>query len=299
MYLQEAVREYLYDIECRNYTQKTIKGYKNNLLRFAKYTVDELGIDDLEEVRPVHIKNYLNYLSGKKRKAIYINGILKNIRSFFKYCSNEGYCANVSLKVKWLHEEDYIIKTFEDEHIKEMLAYYKGNDFLSIRNRTIIAVLVDTGIRNSELCNLSIADVKESIIYVFGKGAKERIVPISAQLKKMLIKYERARTSYLKDDILKYNNYFLSYRNKPLTVEGIERIIKLAGENIKGIRISPHTIRHYYAQTQLRNGADVHTVSVLLGHNNMNITKTYLKSMEDKKIVEMGRKTSPLNNLIK
>lgn len=126
---------------------------------------------------------------------------------------------------------------------------------------------------------------------------KERIVPISPQLKKLLIKYERVREGYLKDNILHYDNYFLSYRCKPLTVEGIERIVKICGEGIKGIRVSPHTIRHYYAQAQLRNGLDVYSLSRLLGHSTIDITKIYLQSIQDESIIELSRKTSPLSNL--
>ena len=75
------------------------------------------------------------------------------------------------------------------------------------------------------------------------------------------------REGYLKDNILHYDNYFLSCRCKPLTVEAIERIVKICGEGIKCIRVSPHTIRHYYAQAQLRNELDVYSLSRLLGHS--------------------------------
>lgn len=297
MLLEDAVREYIYEIQCRNYTKRTIKGYKNNLLKFTKHLTVEQQIEELEEIRPQHIKEYLNQLKARGLSTTYINTILKNIRSFYKYCYQEGYSGNVASKIGWLKEEKPLIKSFSDEQIKKMLNYYKGNSFREIRNKAIISMLVDTGLRNSELCALRIGDVRETVVFVRGKGRKERIVPISPQLKKLLIKYERVREGYLKDNILHYDNYFLSYRCRPLTVEGIERIVKICGEGIKGIRVSPHTIRHYYAQAQLRNGLDVYSLSRLLGHSTIDITKIYLQSIQDESIIELSRKRSPLSNI--
>ncbi|OFI04960.1 tyrosine recombinase XerD [Clostridium acetireducens DSM 10703] len=300
MQIKDAVREYIYEITIKNYAKRTIKGYKNNILKFTKYIQDEFEITELEEVSKIHIKKYLSYLQQKGLSEVYINNILKNIRSFFKYCQAEGYCINVAKKVSWLKEKKVIIKTFNDKEIKKMLEVYSYKTYIQARNKCIIATLIDTGVRNNELCSLTRLDVRETVIYIQGKGNKERVVPISPYLKKIMIKYERIRDVYLKDNILHYNNYFLSYRNKPLTIEAVERVVKIAGEKAnvrKDIRCSPHTIRHYFAQTQLKNGLDVYSLSRLLGHESINITKRYLESLEDKNVVEMSIKTSPLMNL--
>lgn len=297
---EDLIKEYIYEIKTRNYTERTIKGYRNNVLKFQKFVKDEFGIIEIEEITHLHIKNYLSYLQSKGLSAVYINTILKNIRSFYKYCFKEGYCLNITTKVSWQREKKIVIETFEDKEIKRMLDVYKFDSYINARNRAIIYTLVDTGIRNLELCSLTITDVRESTIFILGKGNKERIVPISPMLKKILIKYERIRNSYLKDNILHYDNYFLSYRNKPLTVEAIERVVKIAGSKAKvrkNVRCSPHTIRHYFAQAQLRNGLGVYELSRLLGHESINITKRYLQGLKDKEVLEMGMKTSPLMNL--
>lgn len=163
-----------------------------------------------------------------------------------------------------------------------------------------MALLFDTGIRCLELCQLKRLDVKETVIHVLGKGNKERVVPISPYLKRIMIKYERIRDAYLKDDIIHYDNYFLSSRNKPLTVEAVERVVKIASKGAKvrdDVRCSPHTCRHFYSQAQLRNGLDVYSLSRLLGHEDIAITKRYLQSIKDKDVVELGVKSSPLMNL--
>ena len=300
MLLEDAIKEYVYEIQIRNYTPRTIKGYKNNVLRFSQFIKNQWGVIELEEVSPAHIKQYLTSLKDKGRSPVYINTILKNLRSFFQYCYEEGYCMNIAKKVIWLKEKKTVVSTFNDVEVKKMLEYWKFSSYLHARNRCIIAVLFDTGIRNLELCQLKKLDVKETVMHIMGKGRKERVVPISPYLKRTMIKYERIREAYLSDDILHYDNYFLSSRNKPLTIEAIERIVKLAGKgaNVREeIRCSPHTCRHYFAQAQLRNGLDVYSLSRLLGHEDIAITKRYLQGLKDTEVLELGIKSSPLMNL--
>ena len=302
MFLQDVIKEFIFEIKLRNYSERTIKGYKNNILKFARYMKNEFEIVEIEEISHVHIKSYLNFLKGNGLTEVYINTILKNLRSFYKYCFTEGYCLNVALKVGWLRERKTIIKTFSDDEIRKMMDVYNYSSYIHARNKCIMAILIDTGIRNFELCQLKITDIRETVIYIMGKGKKERVVPISPYLKKIMIKYERIREGYLKNNILHYDNYFLSYRNKPLTIEAVERIVRLCGEKAnvnKNIRCSPHTCRHYFAQAQLRNGLDVYSLSRLLGHENVTITKRYLQGLKDKEVLELGVKSSPLMNLKK
>ena len=97
------------------------------------------------------------------------------------------------------------------------------------------------------------------------------------------------------------NRLFLSRTGQPLTVEAIEKIVKIAGEkaNVRSdIRCSPHTCRHYFAQSQLKNGIDVYSLSRLMGHGNIMITQRYLNSMRDDEITVRSIKTSPLMNLL-
>ena len=302
MFLQDVIKEFIFEIKLRNYSERTIKGYKNNILKFARYIKNEFEIVEIEEISHVHIKSYLNFLKGNGLTEVYINTILKNLRSFYKYCFTEGYCLNVALKVGWLRERKIIIKTFSDDEIRKMMDVYNYSSYIHARNKCIMAILIDTGIRNFELCQLKITDIRETVIYIMGKGKKERVVPISPYLKKIMIKYERIREGYLKNNILHYDNYFLSYRNKPLTIEAVERIVRLCGEKAnvnKNIRCSPHTLRHYFAQAQLKNGLDVYSLSRLLGHENVTITKRYLQGLKDNEVLELGVKSSPLMNLKK
>jgi integrase/recombinase XerD len=194
-----------------------------------------------------------------------------------------------------------LINTFTNDEVRRMIRFYSGSKFLDIRNELIMILLFDTGIRNSELCDLKLSDIRSTYINILGKGKKVRHVPITAIINKYMIKYLRVREEYIKDKINYSTEYLLlSQKGKKLTVETIERVVLECGNecNIrKEIRISPHTCRHYYAQTQLKNGCDLFTVARLLGHSKIDITKRYLQSMQDDETLEMGAKTSPLMNL--
>lgn len=120
-------------------------------------------------------------------------------------------------------------------------------------------------------------------------------------INKYLIKYLRVRKQYIKDKFRYETEYLLlSQKGRKLTIETIERLVLDAGTGVgvhNGVRISPHTCRHFYAQAQLRNGCDLYTLSKLLGHSNINITKIYLQSMDDENFLNMAIRTSPLENL--
>ncbi len=299
--LEDVLKEFIFDCQIRNLSKRTIKSYKNNNMRFFKFIKQEYGIVELEEVNSKHIKLYFKYLKKNSLTESYINSILKKLRAFFKYCSLEEYISfNPCTKVKWQREKKILIQAFEDEEVVRMLNAYDYSGFLEARNKTIIAFLIETGIRNLELCTIQVSDVKEQYIIIHGKGNKDRYVPITLQMKKYMIKYERIKEYYFKDKLSKAENYFLSRTARQLTPEAIENIVKKAGKvaNIRDdIRCSPHTFRHYYAQTQLKNGLDVYSLSRVLGHENISITKRYLQSINDKNIIKMPAKTSPLMNI--
>lgn len=302
MQLNELLEEFVLELQVRNISKRTIQSYKNNSIKFFSFLENKYQIIKLEEVKPKHIKDYATFMLGKGNKPSYINNIFKCLRAFYKYCLEEEYIKNnPMLKVKWQKEEKTVIETFTDEEVARMLKVFNDKrDFITIRNKTIMYCLIDLGLRAKELCDLDSLSIYDNTLKVVGKGKKERYLPISPLLKKQMLKYERAKASYYQDYMLKHTNYFLSFRAKPLTVEAVERVVKLCGNESDvrtSIRCSPHTIRHYYAQNHLRNGLDIYTLSRLLGHESVDITKRYLQSITDKQIVDMGISTSPLMNL--
>lgn len=302
MLLEDVLKEFIFDCRLRKLSERTVKGYKNNNLSLFRYLKTEFDISELDEVNYKTIQAYIKYLMDKDCKESYINGLIKCFRAFFKYCYNEEYIKeNPMDKIKFQGAPITLIKTFTDSEVIDMVKYYNGKRFLEIRNRLIIVLLFDTGIRNTELCQLKISDIRETHINIMGKGRKQRYVPITPVINKALIKYFRVREEYIKDKFAYETEYLLlSQKGRKLTTETIERIVLEAGKNVgvrAEIRVSPHTCRHYYAQAQLRNGCDLYSLSRLLGHSNINITKIYLQSMNEENFLEITSKTSPLMNL--
>lgn len=214
----------------------------------------------------------------------------------------EGYInRNPMDKIKKQKEAVRLIETFTNDEVARLLKVFRGANFLDIRNHFILVLLFDTGIRNSELCDLKVSDVRETYIRIIGKGNKERHVPITPSINKDLVRYMRVRNEYIKDKVRYQTEYLLlSQKGRRLTPEALEYIMKKAGEAAKiksGVRVSPHTCRHFYAQSQLKNGCDLYTVSKLLGHSKVETTKRYLQSMHDSDLMDIAVKTSPLSKL--
>ena len=303
MLLEDTLKEFLLECELRQYSQRTIRHERNSLQKMIYFIGETYGVTQLEKVKHIHLKGYVKYLTDLGRKETYVNGLIKSFRAFFKYCTEEEYIeVNSALKLSFQKEPEILITTFTDKEVEAMVNYYKGRRFLDIRNKLIMVILFDTGIRCSELCELKVTDVRANVINIQeGKGKKQRFVPLTPAINKWMMKYQLARQSYILDKIGYAEEYlFLSQKGKPLTKATIERIVGACKEPCgvrEEIRCSPHTCRHYYAQKQLRNGCDMYTVSRLLGHKTVTITKRYLQSITDEDIVDLGTKTSPLMNM--
>ena len=301
MLAKECLEEFKVECDLRRLSPKTTKGYYNNTALFLHYLQKHENMDQIVEIRHQHIKRYIQYLLGKKLSPSYINGILKCLRAFFKYAYGEGYItANPTVRVNWQREGKVLVKTFTDEEVAALLNAFDFSGYLSARNKLILAIAFDTGARNTEICSILESDILDNVILIHGKGNKERHVPLTPYLKKAIMKYRRIKRMYFDDKCVPYRNLLLSRTGRPLTKEALEHIFRQAEKsaNIRNeIRCSPHTARHYYAQANLRNGLDVYSLSRLLGHENINITKRYLQSLQDSSIVEMAVHTSPLRNI--
>ena len=177
-----------------------------------------------------------------------------------------------------------------------MIRSCRGHDFMSLRDTAILTMFFETGIRCWELCCIKPEDIYDDYIIINGKNHKQRVVPITPILRKAMLKYESAAEQYF---TLKNTDdyYFLSVHGRQLTNSAVEHIVKRHGEGIEGIRVSPHTCRHFYAQQHIKMGTDLYTISRLLGHENIQITQTYLNSLRDKDVISISKQRSVLLSL--
>lgn len=301
MLLKDLQKEFTFDLQIKNYSKRTIETYNWNLDQLTSYLLEQHDINDVEDVSSLYIKKFIQYQIEIGNKSNYINTIIKSLRAFYTYLVGEEYVTlNIMSKIKLLKEEKVVIKTFTDKEIVRMIEVYDFKSYLNARNKVILCMFIDTGIRMSELINIQTDWVNDTNIRVFGKGAKWRYVPTSLLLKKYMIRYERLKEGYFKKKTLEHNNYFLSRNGNPLTTVQIQNIVREAGAKAKvreEIRCSPHTLRHYSIQSNLKNGLDLYSCSKIAGHESIQITKRYLEGLETENILELASKSSPLMNI--
>lgn len=297
MKLEVLVNEYLIEIEVRKYTPKTIRGYRNGLNLFLRFCKENLKLEEIENVTLATVRQFSKYLIRAGRKGTYVNGLLKTIKSFLQYCYEEGYGGfDTRRSFKWCKEERPVILAFKPSDVRQMLQSCKGYDYISVRDKAVLTALFETGIRCWELCCVQKEDIHDDFIVIKGKNHKQRVVPITPILQKALLRYEIVASQYF---ALKSTDdyYFLSFRGKQLTNSAVEHIVKRHGAGIEGVRVSPHTCRHFFAQQQIKLGTDLYTISRLLGHENIRITQTYLNSLRDDEVIQIAKQKSVLMNL--
>ena len=248
----------------------------NNLLDlpledFYKYTDKKYKNIDKND-----IINYISYLN-KKVGAKTINRHIVSIKNYFKYLERNNYISvNPCTDITGLKTPKKMPRVLSVEDIDKLLDI-DLKDAYSYRNKAMLELMYSSGLRVSELLNLTISniDLDMNLVRIFGKGSKERIVPISDIATKYLFEYINIyRNTLLKNkesDIL-----FLNSRGSKLSRQGFFKILKEIAKE-KGIKkeLSPHTIRHSFATHLLNNGADLRSIQTMLGHENIETTQIY------------------------
>lgn len=297
MELEDVINEYYYYCQAKGFTAKTMINKRQELKQLKSYLEQSRGITKLESVTVYDLKAYVRQkqIAGLQPQSIV--SMYKMIAAFFNWCEKEEYMSeNVAKKVDLPKIPIKVLNGFTMEEVHAMINSFSYKTYLEARNKAIIALLADTGIRAMELRTLKTENITETKILVNGKGNKERIVFISPALKRILIKYERMKRQYFHDKSIT-DEYFLSYMGSGLSHVALDSVVKEAGKRagVEGKRVSPHTFRHFYAVQCLNEGnIDVYSLSRLLGHSDISVTQRYLHSMSDQQLNIKALNSSPL-----
>ena len=255
----------------RQLSTNTIDGYKRDLEDFYKYTNKKYKNIDKND-----IINYISYLN-KKVGAKTINRHIVSIKNYFKYLERNNYISvNPCTDITGLKTPKKMPRVLSVEDIDKLLDI-DLKDAYSYRNKAMLELMYSSGLRVSELLSLTISniDLDMNLVRIFGKGSKERIVPISDIATKYLFEYINIyRNTLVKNNIT--DLVFLNSRGNRLSRQGFFKILKeIALE--KGIKkeISPHVLRHSFATHLLNNGADLRSIQTMLGHENIETTQIY------------------------
>lgn len=272
--LQELITEFLrYLLIDKGYSENTINSYKLDLDKFFEFN----GNKSINEISNLDLKNYVKYLKEEKLNDKSISRNISCLKSFYKFLVIEKYINNnPSDSLFGIKTKKSLPNTLTEEEILKLLDI-KLSDNYSYRNKAMIELMYATGLRVSELVNLKLSDIdlNQDIIRIYGKGSKERVVPIGEYSKEYLEKYiYEYRSSMLKKETSEY--LFLNNHGKKMTRQGFFKIIKnIAFEKGINKNLSPHTIRHSFASHLLKYGADLRTIQELLGHSDISTTQIY------------------------
>ena len=271
--LVQLISEYLQNLELeRGLSQNTLLAYENDLMEFFDFYSD---IENIEEIKRNHFSKYTIHLASIGIKASSITRKLASIKGFFKYiCANKEIKKNPALSISSPKIPKKLPKVISYEEIEKLL-----KNHLSTKEKAVFELLYATGLRVSELCNLTIKniDLKGNLIKTTGKGSKDRFVPIGKKAKTAILEYMKERELIIQTKLgtsAKIDFLFINENCGKISRQWVYAFIKKQGETINK-SISPHTIRHSFATHLLENGADLRSVQELLGHSSVVTTQLY------------------------
>lgn len=256
----------------KKYSSNTIESYKRDLIKFFEY-IDK----EPKEIKLNDIHNFLKLLDEEKLSEKSIARNISCLKSFYKFLLIEKAINNNPMdEIDVPKVRKSLPKALTEEEINALLEIPLIDNF-SYRNKAMLELLYATGMRVSELINLTLLDIDldSATVRTLGKGSKERIIPIGDYaLKYLSIYINEYRNKLLKHEI---NNYlFLNNHGKKMTRQGFFKILKKRSQEV-GIKkeLSPHTLRHSFATHLLNHGADLRSIQELLGHSDIGTTQIY------------------------
>ena len=261
----------------------TISAYESDITQFLEFTGENIINNDLIEL---FITSELNDQSdnSKIRK-------ISSINQYIDWFNSDNKEYQIVIEKVSLKKGSYLPETISVSDINRLINIYDHSNYMNSRNLTLIDFMYSTACRVSELCDVRVSDLdfEEDFVKLFGKGSKQRIVPIGSELKINLSKYLKFR-----DELNTQEPYlFLSKNMNQLDRSAIFRIIKKSATlSDNALSVHPHTLRHSAATHMLEAGCDLRTLQELLGHTSVSTTKIYTKLTKEF-LVEIFKESHP------
>ena len=275
---KEEFKQYL--LLEKKYSSNTSNSYIEYMDTFIKYFKTKKS---LKEINKKDIDDYITYLNSYlKDKSL--SRHISSLKTFYKFLMLDGY-LNINPTSHLVNPKisKSLPQTLTEEEVNKLLDVNLTDDY-SYRNKAMLELMYSSGLRVSELINLKVTDIDKSmaLVRVYGKGRKERIIPLGDYAIDALDKY----LNYHRANLLKKgpNDYlFLNSRGNNMTRQAFFKIIKKQAF-LAGIKkeISPHTLRHSFASHLLAHGADLRTIGELLGHADVSSTQIYTHITNEK-----------------
>ena len=278
----------------KSFSDLTITSYEYSLNEFKEYFIEtfddepEIALIETDDIRP-----FLGWLHDKGLKKNSLRLRISAIKSFFRFCSRKGLLQNnPSLLISTPKRDKRLPAFLIENEISNLMDKFDDSTYEGSRSLALIELLYGSGLRISETLNLNIDEINYSdrIVKVKGKGNKERIVPLSSKSIEAIINYIRLRNFQKTID---KKALFIADNGKRMYHSAAYRIVK---SNMTGIteskKKSPHVLRHSFATHLMSNGADIRSVSEMLGHASLSTTQVYTH-LSVEKLKETYKKAHP------
>ena len=268
----QTISEYLESLEVeRGLAENTIEAYGRDLSAFCDFLTLQ-GTENFDGIKRTHINYYIKQLHDENYTPASVTRKIAAIRGWFKWLlANEFIAQDPSLSVELPKLSKRLPKVVSVSEIEKLLSNH-----LNETESVIMELLYGAGLRVSELVGLETGNIDLNSRYIrcFGKGSKERIIPLGEKAKKSIKNYLKIRDFYIKKYKSDTKRLLLKENGNPVTRQDIYVFIRKQGEILQK-HISPHTMRHSFATHMLENGADLRVVQELLGHSDVSTTQLY------------------------
>jgi len=306
--LQNLIQGFKLSCQTEGKSPKTIEWYTCFLQKFLQFIQMNHYPAEVNEIDKTHIRAFVLYLqqqaktphTEKPLSNSTVRGYIRTLKVFFSWLFREEYIeSNPTTKIPVPRAPIKVVNTFSNEHISKLTTLCYASNGTGYRNLTIILLLLDSGIRVSELVNIEYGDLDLAEGYIKirkAKGNKERLVPVGSIVQKSLWKYVN---QYRPQPLTrKVTTLFLSEYGLPLTRSGVQQMLRRYGRiaGITGVRCSPHTFRHTFAKNYLLNGGDIFSLQKILGHSSLASVRIYLNLFATD-LKKQHQHFSPVDNL--
>lgn len=273
-------KEYL--LKVKKSSANTVESYLRDVNQYSAYcSASGKSIDYADNA---FLRSYLDYLTATGKSEATKTRILASLRCYYKFLTQSGISdADPVEGIKLQHGEKKLPGILDSNEIVLLLSQPDGSDYKSVRDKAMLELLYATGIKVSELIELTVSDINLQIgILHLHNGKKERIVPMYPAAVKTVAAYlVNVRPAIVTDKA--EDRLFTNMSGQPMSRQGFWKIIKHYSEKA-GIKkdITPHTLRHSFAAHLLENGAQLKDIKEMLGHSDISSTQVYAQFMKNK-----------------
>lgn len=262
----------------RGLAQNTLASYRIDLSQFLNH-LKKQGINSLDKADRNHVLSHLYKFQKEGKAPATISRHLAALKHFYRFLLSDGIVSeDITLNLESPKLAQRLPQVLSTEEVETLLSQPQLADPAGIRDKAMLELIYATGIRVSEMVSLNIQDIELEMGYIrcFGKGAKERIIPLGSVAVRYIGEYlQRSRVKLTKGKN-EHQALFVNVQGKRLTRQGFWKIIKkYAREGKIEKPITPHTLRHSFATHLLENGADLRAVQEMLGHADISTTQIY------------------------